>query len=213
MLKKMILLAFVVTLFLGCDKDETDSAARLPVPPTTTTSYPSGGFILGTVNGTRANGDSFQFSFNHVFYERLDEMYFYENSYMDSIFCLSMHRIESGNVPAPALNGDVYLNFESSSSFNAFTPESVYADFFFAVDLGNGEILRIDGFPIGQLGDPASQIVVTAFNFDPVTRIASGDITATLAPDRFNGISAVIELSFQSNPMFTFVNRMNPTGK
>ncbi|MFM9051541.1 MAG: lipoprotein [Bacteroidota bacterium] len=194
MFKKMIFILLAITALAGCSKES-------PQIVNTQELYTSGGFIRGTVSGTRANGLAFSFPFEHLFYFEQDQLSYYEIS---DLYRMEMSRYPTGN---PAMNGYSYLGFTLFSMTPPYGLDELTFDGELFGDIGNGQLFNFSAY-VNNNTAAFSSVNVTNFFFDGASRTANGNFTVLVdGDDNLTGNPAVINGTFQSVPVLQVVSR------
>lgn len=190
-------LMIIVVILSACKGDDGPEGPQGPAGnPGTAFSFAQGGFIEGTITGTRQDGTPFTLDFNYKYYYEADYYRFdINNGQYD--FEISRYAASSPQVP-----GACYLFFELYP-LTSTMPSYVAFDGDFYQDLGNNQT-----FVFALFGISGPSIIVTNFSYNTTTHIAQGDFVINLSgSDNTTGNPATISGSFQSAAVTEYVYR------
>jgi hypothetical protein len=167
---KLIIVSFAAAIvFGGCSKDGEigPQGAQGPTGPTgpQSSAFTEGGFIKGTVTGTRRDGVPFSFDFNDKYYDFPDyfSLYAPTNNYY---FYLERYPVSNSSQ-----NGKIAVSF-SLSSLSSTSPLNPSLQMNHFVDMGNNNELwfYING---------AMSFVFTSFSYDSLSHVLNANFTGT----------------------------------
>jgi hypothetical protein len=195
---KLVYLFISISVILSaCKGDDGPEGPQGPAgTPGPAFSFAQGGFIEGTITGTRQDGTPFTLDFNYKYYFDADN-YWYDQ--FGPIYDFEMYRYAASN---PQVPGTCYLTFELYP-LTSTMPSYVAFDGDFYQDLGNNQT-----FVFALFGISGPSIIVTNFSYNTTSHIAQGDFAINLSgSDNTTGNPATISGSFQSAAFTEYVYR------
>ena len=192
MFKKTIYLSLLVISFFGCKKED-NSPTNNAAPQ-----YTTGGFIKGTVSGTRANGISFTIPFEYNIYSGPDRLTNYD---LTGGYSFDMNRY------GIAFDGYCGMSFDFTSTQPPYgiTENYFYGNFYQSLGQYSQFMFQTDVYN-NNFGN--SYFTIDSFSYNDSTKIATGSFSTIVdGTDNNTGNPAVIIGTFQSLPLILSYER------
>lgn len=191
MLKKLAILLIATSLW-GCKKDDDQQT----IPPTP--SYPAGGFIKGTVTGTRSDGEPFSYNFDYKFYNDYDFLSFDD---FNSTYSVSVSRLETGSVYNLA-QSSATIQFECDNPNPPNNISNIEMELQLVKSLGNNSFFVF-------YNNTSDNISISNYAYNPATRVMSGEFSyQSQGTNNSSGNLATITGSFQTTSFLDVVTRV-----
>lgn len=189
MKKQLLFFFFLSFTFFACKKEDTTTTNNSGF------NLPQGGYIRGTITGSRADGTPLDLDFNHPYY--------YGGDYLrDGI--LDFYRDGSPNFLTEIGSSSIALNLSAGLQV---TPTIDYFRIDILSPLSSGETLNFNSNFYGS--GTGGSAFITDYAYDTLSRIATGKFIILTDPNNTStGYSNTITGEFQTNPIQTLVNRI-----
>lgn len=187
--KLLIISAVAVLVFGGCAKDG-EIGPQGPQGPqgvqgTSGTNFTEGGFVMGTVTGTRQDGTPFTFDFNNKYYDVQDYFYLYTAA---SYYTFYIRRYPVSNSVYSGYAVVVFNLYPLSST----SPLNASMQIYNYQDLGNNDYFLF-------INTSSLPITFTSFAYDSLSHVATGTFSGNdNGTHNYTGNPATVTGSFQT---------------